>query len=61
MTKGKVQLTEEQQKRNQGILDRLEADKRRLFEETRALQQQYRHEIKSQRPNGQMGEETSGE
>ncbi len=40
MAKRKVELTEEQKRRNAEILARLEAEKRRLVEETRALQEQ---------------------
>ena len=42
MAKRKVELTEEQKRRNQEILDRLEAERQKLIEETRALQQQER-------------------
>jgi hypothetical protein len=39
MAKRKVELTEEQQRKNQEILARLEAERQKLVEETRALQQ----------------------
>ncbi len=39
MAKRKVELTEEQKQKNDEILARLEADRERLVEETRALQQ----------------------
>lgn len=42
MAKRKVVLTEKQKKRNQEILARLEAERQRLIEETRALQEQTR-------------------
>ena len=42
MSKKKVVLTEEQRKRNAEILARLEKERVRLVEETRALQQQER-------------------
>ena len=42
MAKRKVELTERQKKRNQEILARLEAERQRLVEETRALQEQTR-------------------
>lgn len=42
MAKRKVVLTEEQKAKNAEILARLEAERRRLVEETRALQQQER-------------------
>ena len=40
MAKRKVKLTEEQKQRNAEILSRLEMERQRLIEETRALQQQ---------------------
>ena len=40
MAKRKVKLTEEQKQRNAEILARLEMERQRLIEETRALQQQ---------------------
>ena len=40
MAKRKVKLTEEQKQRNTEILSRLEMERQRLIEETRALQQQ---------------------
>ena len=40
MAKRKVKLTEEQKQRNAEILSRLEKERQRLIEETRALQQQ---------------------
>ncbi|MGW8319392.1 MAG: hypothetical protein ACWGPS_09120 [Candidatus Promineifilaceae bacterium] len=49
MAKRKVELTEEQKRRNAMILARIEAEKARLFEETRALQQQFRRNIKRKR------------
>ena len=42
MSKKKVVLTEDQRKRNAEILARLEDERSRLIEETRALQQQER-------------------
>ncbi len=39
MAKRKVTLTEDQKKKNAEILARLEAERQRLVEETRALQQ----------------------
>jgi hypothetical protein len=42
MAKRKVELTEEQKRRNAEILARLEAERQKLIEETRALQQQER-------------------
>ena len=49
MAKRKVELTDEQKQRNQLILARIEAERDRLFEETRALQQQFRRNIKRKR------------
>ena len=40
MAKRKVKLTDEQKQRNAEILARLEMERQRLIEETRALQQQ---------------------
>ena len=42
MAKRKVELTEEQKRKNREILARLEAERKKLIEETRALQQQER-------------------
>ena len=42
MARRKVELTDEQKNNNIAILDRLEAERRRLVEETRALQEQTR-------------------
>lgn len=49
MAKRKVELTEEQKEGNLMILARIEAERNRLFEETRALQQQFRRNIKRKR------------
>lgn len=49
MAKRKIELTDEQKYRNQMILARIEAERDRLFEETRALQQQFRRNIKRKR------------
>jgi hypothetical protein len=55
MAKRKVQLTEDQKRKNQMILARIEAEKNRLFEETRALQQQFRRNVRRKRSaQGQM-------
>lgn len=40
MARRKVELTDEQKQKNNAILDRLEEERRRLIEETRALQEQ---------------------
>ena len=55
MAKRKVQLSDEQKRRNAMILARIEAEKARLFEETRALQRQFRRNIKRKRSKGQNG------
>ena len=52
MAKRKVELTNNQRKRNDLILARIESEKNRLFEETRALQQQFRRNIKRKRAEG---------
>ncbi len=52
MAKRKVELTNNQRQRNDLILARIEAEKNRLFEETRALQQQFRRNIKRKRAEG---------
>lgn len=54
MAKRKVELTDEQKRKNEMILARIEAERNRLFEETRALQQQFRRNIKRSRLRGQM-------
>lgn len=40
MARKKVKLTDEQKEKNNAILDRLEEERQRLVEETRALQEQ---------------------
>ena len=54
MAKRKVELSEEQKNRNLMILASIEAERDRLFDETRALQQQFRRNIKRRRSKGQM-------
>jgi hypothetical protein len=49
MAKREVKLTEEQKSRNDAILARIEAERARLFNDTRALQQQFRRNIKRKR------------
>jgi hypothetical protein len=56
MNNRKISLSNEQQQRNDEILSRLEAEKRRLWEETRALQRQYRRQIRDQQVEGQFEE-----
>ncbi|MGH2537783.1 MAG: hypothetical protein ACRDHL_10345 [Candidatus Promineifilaceae bacterium] len=53
MAKFKVELTEEQKRKNQFILAQIEAEKARLWEETRALQREFRHEVRLKRAAGQ--------
>jgi hypothetical protein len=45
----KVELTEEQARKNSQILANLEAERQRLVEETRALQQQFRRKVRRKR------------
>ena len=52
MAKRKVELSDNQRMRNDLILARIESEKNRLFEETRALQQQFRRNIKRKRAEG---------
>lgn len=54
MAKRKIELSDDQKRRNENILAKIEAEKARLFEETRALQQQFRRNIKRKRSNRQM-------
>ena len=49
MAKRIVTLNIDQKKKNAMILARIEAERSRLFEETRALQQQFRRNIKRKR------------
>jgi hypothetical protein len=45
----KIELTEEQARKNSQILADLEAERQRLVEETRALQQQFRRKVRRKR------------
>lgn len=45
----KINLSNDQQRKNAEILERIEAEKERLLEETRALQQQWRLEERRKR------------
>ena len=49
MAKRKVELNDDQKKKNALILAQIEAERARLFEDTRALQQQFRRNIKRKR------------
>ena len=53
MAKRKVKLTDDQAQKNDMILARIEAERNRLFEETRALQRQFRRNMKRQRSGKQ--------
>ena len=54
MAKRKVQLTNDQMSRNDLILARIDAERDRLFDETRALQQQFRRNIKRKRSKNRL-------
>ena len=54
MAKRKVELTNDQVDRNDYILARIDAERDRLFEETRALQQQFRRNIKRKRSKSRL-------
>lgn len=45
MAKRKVQLTDEQKRKNAEILARLDAERKRLIEDTRSLQEQSRRRV----------------
>jgi hypothetical protein len=57
MAKRKVKLTNEQKDKNLMILAAIDAERDRLFEETRALQQQFRRNIKRKRSKSRIGAE----
>lgn len=57
MARRKVELTEEQIRRNAEILARLEAERQRLVEETRALQQQTKRKPGRKRKYQHVNEE----
>ena len=61
MAKRKVELTEEQLSRNDLILAQIEAERARLFEETRALQQQFRRNIRRKRSKSHLRSEMTVE
>ncbi len=42
MAKSKVELTEKQKRRNEEILARIAEEERRMFEDTRALQREWK-------------------
>ncbi len=56
MARRKVELTKEQQQKNAEILARLEAERQRLIEETRALQQQTKRKPGRKRRNQYMAD-----
>ncbi|MEW5985609.1 MAG: hypothetical protein AB1791_03150 [Chloroflexota bacterium] len=49
MAKGSIELTDEQRLKNALILARIEEERRRLYEETRALQQQWKSKVSRKR------------
>ena len=49
MAKRKVELTDTQKQRNEEILAKLEADRLRLVEETRSLQEKSRRRIEEKK------------
>jgi hypothetical protein len=55
MAKREIKLSNEQKSKNDLILARIEAERARLFEDTRALQQQFRRNIKRKRAKGMSG------
>ena len=57
MAKRKVELTAEQKQRNAEILARLEAERQRLVQETRALQQQTKRKPGRKRKNNHSEDE----
>jgi hypothetical protein len=57
MANRNVNLTDEQKQRNSQILARLQDEQKRLIEETRALQAQYRRQVRSQRGHGHMDDQ----
>lgn len=61
MAKRKVELTEEQKSKNELILAQIEAERARLFEETRALQQQFRRNIRRKRSKSHLRSEMKAE
>jgi hypothetical protein len=61
MAKRKVELTEEQKSKNELILAQIEAERARLFEETRALQQQFRRNIRRKRSKSHLRNEMKAE
>jgi len=52
MAKREIKLTEQQKSKNDLILAQIEAERARLFSDTRALQQQFRRNIKRKRAQG---------
>jgi hypothetical protein len=54
MAKRKVELSNDQKSRNDLILARIDAERDRLFYETRALQQQFRRNIKRKRSKNRL-------
>jgi hypothetical protein len=52
MAKREIKLTDAQKSKNDLILAQIEAERARLFDDTRALQQQFRRNIKRKRSKG---------
>jgi hypothetical protein len=56
MAKSEVELTEEQKRRNAEILRRIEEEERRMFEDTRALQREWKSRSSRRRRTRQRAE-----
>ncbi len=61
MAKRKIELTDAQSRRNAEILSRLEIERQRLLEETRALQQQEKRRSSRKRGGGELEAEAQRE
>ncbi len=61
MAKRKIELTDAQSRRNAEILSRLEIERQRLLEETRALQQQEKRRSSRKRGEGELEAEAQRE
>ncbi len=61
MAKRKIELTDAQSRRNAEILSRLEIERQRLLEETRALQQQEKRHASRKRGGGELEAEAQRE
>lgn len=56
MAKSKVQLTDEQKRRNAEILRQIEEEEQRMFEDTRALQREWKSKSSRRRRSRQRAE-----